>query len=201
MLKQALQQKQFLLQEELIKYYMAASGQKEVTGLVICTRQPNENYLGLYRTRKDQYGNALEAFITLWTRGLADKEGWAVYSEFDEELLHHLFHYWLLKDVDRYTFPHTPGPLPLRDHIMKKIARLKGHLTAGRVQQASEAAVAEEYDGIPGIYIDRQRADEQVFHFMIPAPLYGEQLFSIPSRAGYKGIFLETDQEYIYFDE
>lgn len=183
--------------EDEVKKYIMKHKSKEITGIIFYTCKEYENYMQIYRTNKSQYHNVLEAFVSLWVRTLIDEEEWNGNFELDFDLVDSMFK----KEIDRYTFNYVATEA-LRDYVVTKVLRMKDLVKEYRNKNPLKQSNITYPSSVPGIYMNRTMIDEQKYVLNLPKNLIAaEELYYYNIWAGYKDIFIETEQEYIYFRE
>lgn len=187
--------------EDEVKKYILSHRSKEITGTIFYTHQEYENYMQIYRTTKSQYNNVLEAFVSLWVSALIDAEEWHDNFEFNVDYADGVYNNWFKKEVSCYTFNNVTTE-SLREYVIYKALRMKELVVKYQNNNPLKQCNITYPSSIPGIYRDRYMIDEQRYELIIPKNLVAaEELYYYNNWAGYKDIFIETEQEYIYFSE
>jgi hypothetical protein len=200
MLKDYLAHNIDLYEAEVRKYIMNYRN-KEITGTIFYTYKEYENYMQIYRTSKSNYKDVLEAFVSLWVSTLIDEEEWHEHFEPTFDFADSIYNNWFKKEISQYTF-HNAITETLIEYIISKAIRMKELVQDYRNNNPLTHHNLTYPSPIPGIYINRDMIDEQKYIFQISKnPIEAVELNSNNEWAGYKEIFIETEEEYLYFRE
>lgn len=184
-----------------VKQYIINHKSKDITGTIFYTYKEYENHLQIYRTSKSQYDNKLEAFISLWISTLIDEEEWHDHFEPNIEFADSVYNNWFKKEINQYTFHHVATE-SLREYVISKANRMKELVKEYRSNNTLMQSSITYPSSIPGIYINRDMQDEQEYTLNLSKNvIVAEELKYYENWAGYKEIFIETEQEYLYFRE
>lgn len=188
--------------KEEITGYIARYGSQQIDSLVCWTSKEYDPALFIYSTDKGQYANLLEAFMELWTMSMIDEEEW--YGDRFQSNMEHaisIFENWFVKDYQGYNFVEI-SPAEAENYIYERVELLKSNMTYARRRYPLEVYDCKLPNIVPGIYVNGSMIIEEEFQFNIEKPvLWAEQLQYDVRYAGYRELFLETEDKYIYFLE
>jgi hypothetical protein len=184
-----------------VKHYIMNYRSKDITGTIFYTYKEYQNYLQIYRSNKSQYHHSLEAFVSLWISALIDEEEWYDLFEPNIKSADDIYNNWFKKEINQYTFHHVTTN-SLREYVLSKANKMKELVKEYRQKNPLIKCRIIYPSSIPGIYINRDMQDEQEYTLNLSKNvIVAEELSSYDNWAGYKEIFIETEQEYIYFRE
>lgn len=186
--------------EEIIGY-IASYGTTKIDSTLVFTGVEYEGGFYFYRTEKDQYDNNLHAFITLWTSNLIDGEEWYDYFESNMEFAKPIFDNFFKKDYEKYTF-NSVDINAAKDYILGKVDAGRRNLINTRKRYPIGNFEYKLPNGMQGIYLNRDIVKDDILEISLPNYIISaDELRYDNNWAGYKEIFIEADNEYIYFVE
>lgn len=181
--------------------YISKYKMKNVDSTIFSAIVQYESWLGIYRSKKDQYKNEVEAFITLWTSNLIDVEEWYDYYEPTTEFAEAIYKNFFEKDLEKYQ-PKDCKPHEAREYIMYKVERMIQNVKSNREKYPLKSSDIMYPNSMPGVYVNRRIVKEDLLDFNLNEKLIkAVEIYNNDRWAGYKEIILETENEYIYFCE
>lgn len=181
--------------------YIANYKMKNVDSTIFSAIVQYEHWIGIYRSKKDQYKTRLEAFVTLWTCSLIDIEEWHDYYEPTTAFAEAVYENVFKKDSEKYE-PKDYDSHEAREYIMYKVERMIQNIKSNREKYPLKSSDIIYPNGMPGVYVNRKIVNENLLEFKLyERVVKAVELYNDDSWAGYKEIFLETEEEYIYFCE
>ncbi|WP_188399237.1 hypothetical protein, partial [Sporomusa sp. GT1] len=139
---------------------------KNVDSTIFSAIVQYEHWLGIYRSKKDQYKNRLEAFTTLWTCSLIDIEEWHDHYEPTTEFAKAVYKNFFKKDSEKYE-PKDCEPHEAREYIMYKVERMIQNVKSNREKYPLKSSDMIYPNSIPGIYVNRKIVNEDLLEFKL----------------------------------
>jgi hypothetical protein len=186
--------------DEIVNY-ISNYGNKIIDSVVCWSVVEYQQGLFLYRTNKNQYDNVLEAFIELWTRNLIDIEEWHYNFINGEQFANQIFESFFKVSYAKYKIRGISTEDAI-DYIARSISDMVKNIVYSRTKYPINDYNYKYPCGVPGIYENGSIIKEDKISFTIEKTvLWANELKYEVSWAGYREIFLETEDEYIYFNE
>ncbi len=188
------------LEDDIISY-ISNYGQKRINSIVCWSMVEYQQGLWIYSSDKNQYSNVLEAFINLWTANLIDIQEWYDYFQSNTEFGKSIFENFFMKDFSKYNIKNISVD-DAKGYIYGSIGAMLDNMAYTRKKYPVEVYNHKRPSSTPGIYVNGSIVKEEEFKFDIAKPiLRANELKYDHYRAGYRELFIETEDQYIYFNE
>lgn len=185
---------------EIIKY-ISNYGQKQIYCIFCWSMVEYQQGLFIYSSKKIQYSNELEAFLELWAKSLIDIEEWHDYFKSSMEFAVPIYENFFKEDYKKYNIREISID-DANTYISCSIKDMLENMTYTRNRYMVETYTHKLPNGVPGIYVNGSIIKEDEFNFTIEMPIVSaEELSYDDGWAGYRELFLETEDEYIFFTE
>lgn len=172
-----------------------------IDSIVIRTMTEYELWLSIYSCDKNNFNNSIDAFSCLWLTYLIDCEEWHSYYQSNYEFAEAVYKNFFIN----YILELQPSPIKLEfaeQYINNAILHKTDLILRNRnTYPVDNYNLIYSQTGIPGIYLNLKMVDEKKFSFTLPSIVNAIELKYDNTWAGYRDIFIETKDKYLFFSE
>ncbi|MEO3947488.1 hypothetical protein [Gorillibacterium sp. CAU 1737] len=185
---------------EVIQHSFGELDLSKLEGVRFHTWSEYELYLGIYRGLKAAFAHELDAFLKLWLLELIEVEEWYESDMASTEAAKSIYEHFFLKDVADFTLQ-TWGSSEAEEFANQCITDKTKKVIEGIAVYEQRYGVEDKIGG-PGIYkLGLKRLEEEMFFMKIEGVQRAVEIRYDDSWAGYRTLFLETEDEYILLCE
>jgi len=188
------------LKDDIIDY-ISNYGQKRINSIICWSAREYQQGLWIYSSDKNQYSNVLEAFIELWTAYQIDMQEWNDSLQSNKEYGKSIFENFFMEDYKKYNIK-SISVYDAKAYVHGSIEKMLVNMAYTRKRFPIEVYNHKWPSSVHGIYVNGQIVAEDKFEFNIVKPiLRADELRCDYNWAGYRELFIETEDQYIYLNE